>query len=351
MKNSSKHAKKLSTLLRKLTMGKPRKEPEGDDLVGVLVYSFLLWESTSSRATASYGKLLSSMEDYNELRVSMPNEIIEMIGDTTEHADERASRLRASLNAIYLREHDVTLDAVVQQKKAEIRDYIESLDGIVPFVSARVLSRCFDVHAIPVDDQLLVLLEEAEVIEPDCSADDVSKWLTRQIGAEQGEGAQSRFQGWVDSESRRIIQNRQRREKAAQKHRDQRIKERQKERVAEAKERRLEREEAARKRAAKAAAKAEAARRAEEKKAAKLKEEKKAAKLKEQKKTARKKAAKKTTKKKVAKKKVAKKKVAKKKTAKKKVAKKKVARKKVARKKTAKKTAKKKVRKKTPKRR
>ena len=338
MKNSTKHAKKLSTLLRKLTLGKPRKEPEADDLVGVLVYSFLLWESTSSRATASYGKLQASMEDYNELRVSMPDEITTMIGDTTEHADERSRRLRASLNAIYLREHDVTLDAVQQQKKADIRDYIESLDGIVPFVSARVLSRCFDVHAIPVDEQLLVLLEESDVIEPESDTEEVSKWLTRQISSEQGEGAQSRFQGWVDTESRRITQNRHRRDKAAQKQRDQRIKDRQKERVAEAKERRLEREEAARKRAAKVAAKAEAARRAEEKKAARLKEEKKVARLKEQQKAA---------KKKTAKKKAAKKKTAKKKTAKKKAAKKKTAKKKVARKKTAKKKA----RKKTPKRR
>ena len=329
MKNSAKHAKKLTTLLRKLSSGKPRKEPESDDLVGTLVYSFMLWESTSSRAGTAYTKLMASMEDYNELRVSMPFEITEMIGDTSEHADERARRLRASLNAIYLREHDVKLDSVLSLKKAEIRDYIESIDGIVPFVSAWVLSRCFGVHSVPVDSQLQVLLEEAEVLEPDSEVQESSKWLTRQIPADQGEEAHSKFQAWIDAESRRILQNRQRREKSLEKQRDQRIKDRRKERATDAKHRRIEREEAARKRAAKAEAKAEAARKAEEKKAAKLIAEKAA-----KKNTAKKKVAKKTAKKKVAKK-AAKKKVAKKTT----------------KKKVAKKTAKKKVKKKAKKRR
>ena len=319
MKNSAKYAKKLNTLLRKLPAGKPRREPESDDYLGVLIHSFMLWESTSSKAATAYGKLQSAIEDYNELRVSMPDEIVDWMGDSSEHADERARRLRATLNAIYLREHDVVLAAVAQLKKAEIREYVESLEGIVPFVSARVLAICFDIHAMPADSQLLDLLEESEAIEPGTSSDEASRWMTRQLSSDQGEAAISKMQTWVDTESRRIVQSRQRREKASQKQADQRMKERRKERAADAKQRRAEREEAARKRAAKAAAKAEAARKAEERKAAKLKEAEKAAREKAKKKAAKKKTAKKkTAKKKVAKKKTAKKKVAKKKTAKKK---------------------------------
>ena len=348
MKNSAKYAKKLNTLVKKLGAAKPKREPESDDYLGVLIYSFMLWESTSSKAGTAYGKLQSAIEDYNELRVSMPEEIVAWMGDSSDQADERARRLRATLNAIYLREHDVVLAPVGQLKKAEIREYIESLDGIVPFVSARVLAVCFSIHAVPADSQLVDLLVESDAIEPGTSPDEASRWMARQIPSDQGDVAVSKLQGWVDSESRRIVQGRQRREKAEQKQAEQRMKDRRKERAADAKQRRAEREEAARKRAAKAAAKAEAARKAEERKAAKLKEAEQAAKEKAKKKAAKKKTAKKkTAKKKTAKKKVAKKKTAKKKTTKKKVAKKKVAKKKTTKKKTTKKkTTKKKVAKK-----
>ena len=335
MKNSSQYAKKVGTILRKLSPGKPKKEPDAQDPIGVIVYSFFLWESTTSKASTSWSKLAESLVDFNELRVSMPAELADISGDSSELAHERASRMRAALRDIYNREHDVNLEAVSAMKKAEIRTYIESLDGMVPFVSARVLERCFNVHSIPVDGQLKQLLVESEAVDEQADVDEISAWLTRTVKSDDGDAAHRSFQAWVDKESRRLAQANQRREAAQQKQRDEAIKARRKDRAASAKQRRLEREAAAAKRAAKAEA---AARRQAEKEAAalaKAKESEMAAAAK--KKAAKKKAAKKkVTKKKVAKKKVAKKKVAKKKTAKKKVAKKKTAKKKVAKKKTGK---------------
>jgi hypothetical protein len=336
VKNSTQYAKKVGTLLRKLAPGKPKKEPDAQDPIGMIVYSFHLWESTSSKASASWSKLSDELVDFNELRVSMPAELAELAGDSSDLAHERASRMRASLRDIYNREHDVSLEAVGAMKKAEIRAYIESLDGMVPFVAARVLEQCFNVHSIPVDGQLRQLLVESDAVDDRADVMEISVWLTRTVKSDDGDTAHRSFQAWVDKEARRLTQANQRRVVTEQKAREESIKVRRKDRVASAKQRRIEREAAAAKRAAKAEA---AARRQAEKEAAalaKAKEREKAAAAK--KKTAKKKVAKKkVTKKKVAKKKVTKKKVAKKKVAKKKVAKKKVAKKKVAKKKVAKK--------------
>ena len=253
MKNSAKHAKKAVALLRKLSPGRPKKEPDAADHIGVLVYSFLLWESTSSKATAAYSRLQSTLEDYNELRVSMPDEIVEICADTSPMGTERAKRICASLRSIYLREHDVNLEAPSQLNKTDLRHYIESLDGMVPFVSARVLMRCFGIHAIPVDEHLRMLLVESDVIDEGADVQEAANWLARQIKSDAGEQAHECFQALVDTEYRRVGQVNQRREKAEEKERELRIKERQKERQASAKTRRAEREEAARKRAAKAA--------------------------------------------------------------------------------------------------
>ena len=318
MKNSSQYAKKVGTLLRKLAPGKPKKEPDSNDPIGMIVYSFFLWESTTTKASASWVKLVDSLVDFNELRVSMPAELAELAGDSSDLAYERSSRMRSSLRDIYNREHDVNLEAVSAMKKAEIRTYIESLDGMVPFVSARVLEQCFNVHSIPVDGQLRQLLVESEAVDDGADVAELSTWLTRTVKSEDGDAAHRSFQAWVDKEARRLAQANQRRAASELKAREETIKSRRKDRVASAKERRIEREAAAAKRAAKAEA---AARRQAEKDAAAL------AKAQEREKAA-------AAKKKASKKKVTKKKVAKK-TAKQKVAKKKVAKKKVAKKKAA----------------
>ena len=51
--------------------------------------------------------------------------------------------------------------AMTVQFKADI----ESLDGMHPFVAARILRLSFDVHALPADDQLSALLHEHGVID------------------------------------------------------------------------------------------------------------------------------------------------------------------------------------------
>ena len=43
MKNSAQYAKKVGTLLRKLSPGKPKKEPDSHDPIGMLVYAGLVF--------------------------------------------------------------------------------------------------------------------------------------------------------------------------------------------------------------------------------------------------------------------------------------------------------------------
>ena len=245
MKNSTQYAKKMTTLLRKLSPGKPRREPERDDPIGVLVYSFMLWESTSTKASSAWLKLQSELVDYNELRVCTPDELIELSGDASEEALERATRLRSAMRDIYNREHGVSLDSLKDMKRSEVRHYVESLDGIVPFVAARLLSCCFDVHGVPVDEQLKQLLVESDAIDPDAEVGEIAGWLSRNIKADDGDGAHRSFQAWVDQESRRLKQAAERRRIAEARDRDERIKQRRTERTAVAKTRRLEKEEAA----------------------------------------------------------------------------------------------------------
>ena len=102
MKNSAKHATKFSSVLKKIKGDEPTGHPS-DDPVSVMAYAFCAWESTSDVAATQCAQLKAAVIDWNDLRVSRPEEIAEMAGFTDAMRIERAQRLQSSMQAVYLR--------------------------------------------------------------------------------------------------------------------------------------------------------------------------------------------------------------------------------------------------------
>jgi endonuclease III len=173
--------------------------PGSGDPVSVLIQSFLLWEASAERAAAAYRRLIESVVDFNDLRVTMPSEIVELIGERYPNAAERAQRLRAALRDVYLREHEMSLLRLQKLGKREVKKYVETLDGIVPYVAARLLLLCFETHSLPVDEQLRRRLVETQVADAGIGIDDLAAWLTRQVKPEDGVRIHHALQAWVDS--------------------------------------------------------------------------------------------------------------------------------------------------------
>ena len=198
MKNASVCAKKLSALLKKVGPATPPAFPSPGDPIAVLVMSMLMWESTTEKAQAAYARLMEHLVDFNDLRVCMPHETLELIGPRYPRALDRCQRLRAVLRNIYLREHAVSLERLSGSGKRDAKKYIESLEGIVPYAASRVLLLSFETHAIPVDDQLRIQLIEAEASDSSMEIPDLSTWLASQIKAEDGAAAHLSLQSWID---------------------------------------------------------------------------------------------------------------------------------------------------------
>ena len=206
MKNSTKHATKFKAVLKKLKAADPVL-PSENDPVTVLAFAFCAWESTSEKALDSCRKLRKSLVDWNDLRVCKPEEIVEMAGFNDAHKIERARRLRSSLHAVFLREHETCLDSLREMKKREARDYIESLDGMVPYVSSFVLMHCCDVQGVPVDDQMRRLLLEKGAVDETADVSEVGSWLSRQINSDESSSVSARLQHWADQESARLAKD------------------------------------------------------------------------------------------------------------------------------------------------
>lgn len=198
MKNAAAAAKKFTALIKKLPEGKPPAALSNSDPIAALVMSMLMWESTSDKAAAAYERLASRLVDFNELRICMPEETLDLLGPRYPLVQERSQRLRAILRNIYLREHAVSLAKLSDTNRREARKYLETLDGMVPYVAARVLLMCFETHAVPVDEQLRQLLIAAEIGDETTELVVLSNWLATQVKVGDGLSVHYTLQRWVD---------------------------------------------------------------------------------------------------------------------------------------------------------
>jgi len=166
-------------------------EPMTDPVCQELVWAYLVWEAGPKLARAAMAKLCESFVDLNELRVCLPSELAAFFGTSYPLAMERGDRLRATLNDIFSREHAVTLASLPAMNKRDARAYLDSLEGIPPYVAARTMLVGLGGHAFPLDERLMAVLLREEALGEAGDIVSASGWLERQVRS--GEAARALF--------------------------------------------------------------------------------------------------------------------------------------------------------------
>ncbi len=184
MKNGTFYAKRVKRFFSKLKQEYESPEaPEPLDPVRALMLGLLSRETTEANAKRALDSLFEAMVDYNELRVSTIPEISERIETYIPNAAKRADALRRVLNAIYHKQHRVSLDRLHKLGRREARHYLESLDGMDAHAAASVVLWSLGGHAVPVDVRMLERLRQEELVEPSASIEEVQAFLERNIPA------------------------------------------------------------------------------------------------------------------------------------------------------------------------
>ncbi len=204
MTNSESSQRKLRELLNRLGPPPAPPLPDTDDPIVTLVTSLLIWEATTPKALAAYKRLREKVVDFNDLRVCLPFETQEFLGPRYPHVADRCQRMRAVLRNIYRREHAVNLDRLQGLAKRDVKRYLDSLEGMVPYVSCRLMLLCFNAHRMPVDEQLRTALIEHGAASGSMDVPGVSAWLGRQIKAAKGVETHFALQSWIDEGATRI---------------------------------------------------------------------------------------------------------------------------------------------------
>ncbi len=197
-------AKKVRSLIKSV---KPLdREPltallpdHGDAVVHELVYSLLIWEATPSQALNALKRLFDGVVDYNELRICMADEIAALLGPRYPLVDERAERLKAALHHVYNLEHEVTLARLNDVSKRDAKAYLEGLEGVPPFVVARVILVALGGHAAPIDQRLRDQLVAAKTVDDSLDAATIASQLERNVRANESLEFFAKLEAWRDA--------------------------------------------------------------------------------------------------------------------------------------------------------
>jgi hypothetical protein len=201
-KTEAPNATKLTSFLRKHAAAgnalQAASEPAGADLVDLFVHSWLLWQAPSSDAAAALKRLKAAFIDWNDLRVSLTSDIVDVIGHKHWRAADRVNRMRDAMNGIFRREHKVSLDRLRTLMKKDAVSYMDTLPGMVPFVANRVLLVGVDFHSVPLEEFGLQMLVQSGVFSAGMGLTDAAGWVTRHVKAEEARDAHRALVAAVD---------------------------------------------------------------------------------------------------------------------------------------------------------
>lgn len=154
----------LKKMITRLVKASPARKPDPVDPITRLIRAFLEYDCDEARASAAERKIMETMVDFNELRVTPAIELAALLGVRYPFAESRCSALHRTLQSIFDREHQMRLERLKEMKKTEIRPYFQSLAGISPYVEAAVCVDSFGVAAAPIDTKLLLWLVSKDVL-------------------------------------------------------------------------------------------------------------------------------------------------------------------------------------------
>src|SRR5450631_1770452 len=110
MKNATKHADELKSLLRKLLKEEKPEPKEPLDALQALVRGAMSYDVSDNKAEDAMKAINREFVDLNELRVATDLEIQEMLGQRYPQIEKRVAMITQSLNAIFEKEHTLSLD-------------------------------------------------------------------------------------------------------------------------------------------------------------------------------------------------------------------------------------------------
>lgn len=187
MKNSKDYSKRIQKLYHTLSRRYPKVQKVGHEkVIDAIVYAVISTEMTEKATESILKKFADYFVDWNDLRVSRTEEIVEVIGKEDPVAVSIASRLNRVLNGIFNQFHQVSLEGLKKTGKRPAKQALEKIDGSSNFMVDYCMLTALGGHAVPLTEKMIKYLKDNELVNPDADQQQIEGFLAKQIPAKNG---------------------------------------------------------------------------------------------------------------------------------------------------------------------
>lgn len=163
----------LSLLERKLGRRRRRRRP---DPLETVLHAVLAGDGNDLAAMTIIQRLREDLVDWNELRVTTPRAIEELISSLPDAA-EKAHLVKRVLRKLFLEHHSLSLNHLKRYGQARIWAELEAFGGMTAPMKARVLLKAFDFNVLPVTSDIERLTKRLGLVESYLTRDKVEEGI------------------------------------------------------------------------------------------------------------------------------------------------------------------------------
>jgi len=185
MRGATECARRLKLFFSNLRarLGKVNHPPISDPITQ-LILGVLSRDTPEAKASEGLERLRGMVVDYNELRVIPPIELADVLSDFPD-ARLKCEDISRALNAIFAREHAVSLDRLADLPRKDVIAALDKIDGLEAYTRARIRLLGLRQHAIPLDEAMWAAARAAAIVDQRCPLEEAQAFLERQISPEE----------------------------------------------------------------------------------------------------------------------------------------------------------------------
>lgn len=158
--------------------GRSQPLPQQQEPLNELVWAALLDSSTQKDADRALKRLVRTFVDWNEVRVSRPEQVETAI-KFLDGAAERARRMVSVLNSLFAKRGSLSLAFLHEEKRTDALDFLSSLQGASGEMVARVMFFALGHPAVPLTNYVLRVSSRIGLIPPDGEPDQARNRLEK----------------------------------------------------------------------------------------------------------------------------------------------------------------------------
>ncbi|HWL93091.1 MAG TPA: hypothetical protein VNT79_06125 [Phycisphaerae bacterium] len=206
MKNRPEYVKRIKQLYARLKKDGGKASLElVDDPMQVLLLGVLCNHASEQRSAAALRKLLESVVDINELRVTPVADMIQSLGVDFPGGRRAATEITQVLNAIFNSLHHLDISFLKTQSKKAVNVFLDRLDGLTPHAAAFFRNRYLSHGDVPLDEHMLAILERSNCLPAGTPHDEAHRFVAGVFGERDGANFYAMFKRYAAAHAPRRV--------------------------------------------------------------------------------------------------------------------------------------------------